>query len=234
MSNDKHYNPAICQHLQRYVGQSDWQGLFSYLDGLSHSHFRTAGYILGEHILPQLDEAAAWTLARVLAEHDARAFLVTMTKAIALRLGRGEMHLRSNASRAFLAYIKGNDIDSQKAMATLLPVLESPDDIAWLFRKLDIEEGLPRLPLLLRVPTLAAGYVLFQTLHHLEHDRPMLVRVASFLMKRGDALGFNLASLLRTYYGLDEVLGTFALRIEPYQLARLNANYEAFCTAMMY
>ena len=234
MANDKHYNPAIHQRLQQYAGQRDWQGLSVYLDSLSNARHRTAGYILGELILPHLDEQDTWTMVQALVMHDSRAFLVTLMKAVALRLSRGELHLRSNASRAFLNQIKGNDIDCQKSLSTLLPVLDQPDDIAWLFRKLEVGEGHPRLSLLLRTPILAAGYALFQTLHHVDHDRPMLVRVVTFLMKRGDALGFNLASLLRTYYGLDEVQGTFALRIEPYQLARLNDNYEAFCQAMRY
>ena len=54
----------------------------------------------------------------------------------------------------------------------------------------------------------------------------------SDLMRRGDALGFNLASLLKAYYGLDALKGTFSLNIQPYQLARLSADYRAFCQAM--
>ena len=85
---------------------------------------------------------------------------------------------------------------------------------------------------LLTIPTLAAGYTLFRTLHYVDHDIPLLTRTALYLMRRGDALGFNLASLLKAYYGLESLKGTFSLTIQPYQLARLSADYKAFCQAM--
>jgi len=71
-------------------------------------------------------------------------------------------------------------------------------------------------------------YVLFHTLKYVEHDRSILIRTVYFLMKRGDDRSFNFASLLRSYFGLEEVKGTFSLKIEPYQLARLEGSYEAF------
>lgn len=95
-----------------------------------------------------------------------------------------------------------------------------------------VDDGEPRLPYLLRINTLPAGYALFRATKYVDHNRPLLLRLTYFLMKRGDALGFNLASLLRTTYGLDEVSGVFSLRIEPYQLARIENSYKAFCEAM--
>jgi hypothetical protein len=48
-------------------------------------------------------------------------------------------------------------------------------------------------------------------------------------MKRGDGLSFNLASLIKAYFGLDELKGTFSLRLKPYELARIESSYKAFC-----
>jgi len=234
LSTDKHYNPAIYARLQQLAGQSDWQGVLSYVESLSNAQFRTAGYILGERILPLTKEEDAWTLVQLLTKYDAKAFLVTMMKNVAERIANGELHLRSAGSRAFLAQVKDNAIDSQKVAAQLLPVLESPDDIRWLMRHLDLEEGKDRLALLLRVPTKAASYALFCTLRYIEHDRPLLIRTANYLIQRGDGLGFNLASLIRTYYGLDEVKGTFSLHVQPYQLARIESSYDAFCEIMKF
>ena len=231
---DNHYNPALYARLQQLAGQSDWQGVLSYIRTLSNAQFRTAGYMLGERIMPALGEAATWEMACVLCNDDAKAFLVTLMKTIAERIGNGELHLRSTGARTFLAQVKGNAIDRQKAAMQLLPVLASPDDIRWLMRHLDIEEGRDQLALLLRVPTKAASYALFCTLRYAEHDRPLLIRTAQFLIQRGDGLGFNLASLIRTYYGLDEVKGTFSLHVQPYQLARIEASYDAFCDVMKF
>ena len=232
MSTDKHYNPAIYQRLQALVAQRDWQGIFVYIDSLSNAQFRTAGYILAERFIPQLDEADVWAITQELTDKNSKAFLVTMMKAISLRLKEGTMHLRSNGSRSFLAQVQGNEEDKKKVIATLVPVLTEPDDISWLLRKLAVEEGRPRMVHLINVQTLAASYVLFHTLHHIDHDANLLTRTALYLMRRGDALGFNLASLLKAYYGLDALKGTFSLNIQPYQLARLSADYRAFCQAM--
>ena len=80
---DKHYNPAISRCLQNFAEQRDWQGLLLYLDGLSNAQFRTAGYMLGERTIPELDESDMWTLISSLVAHNAKAFLVTMMKAVA-------------------------------------------------------------------------------------------------------------------------------------------------------
>lgn len=231
---DKHYNPAIYAQLQKLAANEDWQGVVSYIGTLSNAQRRTAGYLLGERILPGLKEDEAWMLVQVLTKHDAKAFLVTMTKPLALRLADGSLHLRSTGARAFLAQVRDNDIDRQKVASLLLPVLDQPDDIRWLLRHLDVEEGRDRLALLLRIPTKAASYALFCTLRYAEHDRPLLVRTAHFLIQRGDGLGFNLASLIRTYYGLDEVKGTFSLHVQPYQLARIESSFDAFCDIMKF
>lgn len=231
---DKHYDPAIYARLQQFAAQRDWHGLTDYLGTLSHAQYRTAGYLLGERIVPQLEENEMWTLVQLLIAHDTKAFLVTMMKAVAERLRDKELHLRSAGSRTFLTQAKENAIDRQKVAIQLLPVLESPDDIQWLMRHLDIEEGKERLGLLLRVPTKAASYALFRTLRYIEHDRPLLVRTANYLIQRSDGLGFNLASLLCTYYGLDEVKGTFSLHVQPYQLARIESSYDAFCEIMKF
>ena len=229
---DKHYDASILKRVEMLVGESDWQGLVDYVDGLSNARFRTAGYMIGERIVPKLDETAVWQLTMRLTEHNSKAFLVTMMKAVALRLRQGTMLLRSSGSRAFLAMVRENEVDRQKVMTELLPVVENHEDVGWLLGKLGVEEGRERLVALLRVPTTAAAFTLFRTLHYIEHDRVMLVRTARFLMQRGDAMGFNLASLVRTYYGLDEVTGTFSLHIEPYELARLANSYDAFRRAM--
>lgn len=232
MSNDKHYNPAIYARLQNLAAEHDWQGIFLYLSTLSNAHFRTAGYILGERVFPSLPETDAWAMTTALVSYDAKAFLGTMLKAVNKGFIDCKFHLHSNGAKTFLNSILSRPVDVQKTLLGLLPVMEKPEDILWLFRKLEVEEGEPRIPYLIRTHTMAAGYVLFRTTKYVEHDRVLLVRVVRFLMKQGDGFPFNLASLFKTYYGLDEVKGTFSLRIEPYQLARLDTSYEAFCLAM--
>ena len=225
---DKHYNPAISRCLQTYAASRDWQGLLVYLQGCSNAQFRTAGYMLAERILPSLAEPDVWELTSTLVSYNSRAFLVTLLKAIAVRLSDDTLQLHSEGCCNFLHQVASNPLDVQKTLLQLLPVIASPHDIQWLFRQVGIEEGEPQVPYLMRTATLPAAYALFHTLHRAEHNRSLLLRVTYMLMKRGDGVGFNLASLLRTYYGLEEVKGTFSLQIQPYQLARIANSYDAF------
>ena len=48
------------------------------------------------------------------------------------------------------------------------------------------------------------------------------------LAQRGDRLSFNLAALLKQYFGLAGVAGQFSLRLHPYEHGRLDASFEAF------
>lgn len=41
-----------------------------------------------------------------------------------------------------------------------------------------------------------------------------------------------MASLIREYFGLDEVKGTFSLRLRPYQLSHIETSYESFLDIM--
>ena len=40
---------------------------------------------------------------------------------------------------------------------------------------------------------------------------------------------FNLACIVHHYFGLNDLPGTFSLRLENYELSRLDGNYEQFC-----
>ena len=232
MPRDKHYNPAIAHQLQVIVGEQKWADLPPYLSTLTNAQFRTAGYLLGEHFAPGLSETDFWTLTQTLVETDSRAFLVTMLKTMAQRLSQGTLHLHDEGALRLFWLMKGQPVDVTKTLQKLLPELTKPEDIEFLLMQLGVEEGRPQVAALLRVTTQAAGYVLCRKLRYVEHERDYLVRVATFLVKRGDGLGFNMASFLRAYYGLEEVKGTFSLTLQPYQLARIESSFEVFCQVM--
>ena len=90
------------------------------------------------------------------------------------------------------------------------------------------------IPFLLPVSTMPARFLLFNSLHFIDHDQPQLVRIATFLVKQGDGLSFNLASLMKTYFGLPRPLGTFSLSLQPYELARIAGSYDVFFRVMKF
>ena len=52
------------------------------------------------------------------------------------------------------------------------------------------------------------------------------------LMKKGDSRSFNLACILKQYFGLADISGQFSLRIQDYELSRLDQGYDYFVKMM--
>ena len=125
-----------------------------------------------------------------------------------------------------------NEIDRQKTLRLLLPVMPDHLLVVALFKAVGFEDRRTWLPFLRNAGTLACYYVLFNSLRFVEDDRAYLVRLAVYLIRKGDSLSFSMASLIREYFGLDEVKGTFSLRLRPYQLSHIETSYESFLDIM--
>ena len=88
MSILKRHNPVLERRLQAYLATGDIQGLRSFLEGLSHQDFRTAGFLLGEKLLSELtnSETVFWNSFLVLVSSNSKAYLGTFLPAQAFYL----------------------------------------------------------------------------------------------------------------------------------------------------
>lgn len=214
--------------------------LLAYLAEMSNAQFRNASRVLGERLLPSVDNDVFWPLFRALFLSDRKAYLGTLLKALVLRLSpRGTEVSTSSLQESgiwtseFVSVCTDlTDTDRKKVLLSLLPLFYSPSDVERLFLQCGLKEGSSWIPYLLQVQSKPCYFLLLKALRYVEHDKPLLIRTCHFLMKRGDGLSFSMASLLRLSFGLEEVRGTFSLSLEPYQLARIEQSYEAFLQAM--
>lgn len=181
--------------------------------------------MLGEKYMPTLDESQFWELANILVDYNRKAFLVTVLHSW---LSRKSAALSSLVSATFFQSLRGNTEDQKKTVQILLPTLTSVDEIEWLLSALQLSDPRTLIAFYLQNITLPSGFLLLKTLRQVEDDRALLIRTTYYLMKKGDGLSFNLASLIRSFFGLDEVKGTFSLIIQPYELARLSSDYDAY------
>lgn len=227
---DRHYSKTIEQHLLQPLKDADSEGLVRLLSSFSRSEQRTAGYMLGERLLLDCPAELYWQMTEALVCYDSKAYLITLMKTFLLRLGRGTASLSDVPFGRLAAGF--NEVERQKVALLLLPELEQPKQVEQLFQLLGLAKGREQLVYLIRVDTLPCLFLLLRSLRYVEHDRAEVLKVARQLMKRGSGSSFNLASIVKVAFGLDELSGTFSLRLQPYQIARLEQSYEAFCQSV--
>ena len=227
---DRHYSKTIEQHLLQPLKEADSEGLVRLLSSFSRSEQRTAGYMLGERLLLDCPAELYWQMTEALVCYDSKAYLITLMKTFLLRLGRGTASLSDVPFGRLAAGF--NEVERQKVALLLLPELEQPKQVEHLFQLLGLAKGREQLVYLIRVDTLPCLFLLLRSLRYVEHDRAEVLKVARQLMKRGSGSSFNLASIVKVAFGLDELSGTFSLRLQPYQIARLEQSYEAFCQSV--
>lgn len=214
--------------------------LLAYLAEMSNAQFRNASRVLGERLLPSVDNDVFWPLFRALFLSDRKAYLGTLLKALVLRLSPRGTEVSTSilqesgiwTSEFVSVCHELTDTDRKKVLLSLLPLFSSPSDVERLFLQCGLKDGSAWIPYLLQVQSKPCYFLLLKALRYVEHDKPLLIRTCHFLMKRGDGLSFSMASLLRLSFGLEEVRGTFSLSLEPYQLARVEQSYEAFLQTM--
>ena len=227
---DRHYSKTIEQHLLQPLKDADSEGLVRLLSSFSRSEQRTAGYMLGERLLLDCSAELYWQMTEALVCYDSKAYLITLMKTFLLRLSRGTASLSDVPFGRLAAGF--NEVERQKVALLLLPELEQPKQVEQLFQLLGLAKGREQLVYLIRVDTLPCLFLLLCSLRYVEHDRAEVLKVARQLMKRGSGSSFNLASIVKVAFGLDELSGTFSLRLQPYQIARLEQSYEAFCQSV--
>ena len=215
--------------------------LLAYLGEMSNAQFRNASRVLGERLLPSVDNDVFWLVFRALLLSDRKAYLGTLLKALVARLCPKGVHPTSEVldevglwTGVFPSLCQElTDTDRKKILLALLPLFASPSDAERLLFQCGLKESSSWIPFLLQVQSKPCYFLLLKALRYVEHDKPLLIRTCHFLMKRGDGQSFNMASLLRLSFGLEEVRGTFSLSLEPYQLARIEQNYDAFLQVMV-
>ena len=230
MSADRHYSKTIEQKLLVPLQAESTKELVTLLDSFSRSEQRTAGYMLGERLLLDCPSELYWKVTEALVCYDSRAYLITLMKTLLVRWERGTSSL-SDAPFAQLA-ASFNEVERQKVALLLMPAMQRPEHLEHLFSVLGIPKGREQMVYLVRIDTLPCLFLLLRSLRYIEHDRAEVLKVARQLMKRGTGASFNLASIVKVAFGLDELTGTFSLRLQPYQIDRLEQSYEAFCQSV--
>ena len=231
MSNNNYCHPVVLSVLESLFSKKDWKGLVDYLDGLTNRDFRMAGDIIGTRLLVQSDADVFWQVFRVLLAYQPKAFLVTMLKAAVQRKQQSDFTLMHDGFEAVAQYLvaQGTDIDRMKFVTYMLQIFAGePQELTYMLHQLGIDDARVQVDYLLRVENMATYYLLFMAMRKLDHEKELLTRCCHFLIKKGTSLSYNLASVMKAYFDLPQVRGTFSLTLRPYQMGRMETSYENF------
>lgn len=205
------------------------EAMRDYLLSLRNADFRLAGSVLTDKTL--WADADFWTFAATLVVTNSRAFLGTMLKA-ATALGL------TAPTKAF-ADACSTAIDCRKVLEALLPAATNPGEVNALLQQFLAKETIVNATdasvpfsetILFKVGTAPAYFVLFNLLKLHEDDVAYLRRFGVELIRKGDKRSFNLACIIKEYFDLPELPGTFSLSLQPYELSRLDTSYDTFLT----
>lgn len=224
----RRHNPILRQRLMQSLQTGDVQVLQEILASLKSMDQKTAGYILAEELLPSLEEARFWEYFLAIVPTNPKAYLGTFLKGAVALYQRGQLSLTSEALQTY-SQTSISAIDCRKVLEAFLPIARRHEEIAYLL-KLFTSDMQQRLSLLLRIPSLPAAYALFQEMKTQEEDMDLLRNTCLALMKRGDSRAFRLASICASYFGIEDIPGTFSLTLQPYELSRLDQSYDTFKT----
>ncbi len=200
--------------------------LRDYLAALRNADFRVAGRLLGEKAMwAEVSESEFWRMASVLVVANNRAYLGTMLKACQVLKCSCQV-----PEFAVFASACITDIDKKKALEVLLPMQTTPNEVARMLSLFGLNEVAQnvRANLLFHTGTAPAYFLLFKELQQYEDQPAFLRRYAVELIRKGDKLSFNLASILQQFFALEALPGSFSLSIPTYELSRLTDAYDSF------
>lgn len=209
--------------------------LCAYLRSLRNAEHRAASVVLAEATTwKSLSEAEFWQFFLALTQDNAKAYLGTMLKAVVALHRREPMRFRHKALEDFAQKV-ASDIDRRKTLDALLPLLTTIADIERLFLLFNLPDSEDRLRagFLFRSGTPLCYFLLFRILQRWEDDTPSLRRFAIEIIRKGDKTSFNMACIVQEYFNLNALPGTFSLQLPPYELSRLDKNFETFSKILL-
>lgn len=184
-------------------------------------------WVMREEVLTKLENELFWeTLLHIIIFKRA-AFLSGVVAAKHL-VEDGTLDFETEGVRLLYTHLKETDEASiVKLCNMMLPSLRTEGQVTAMWRAFGIEHELTRLAMLLRVDSDLSYYLLFKTLKLVE-DKTVAMRCCQTLLKRQDDRAFNAVSLIKAYFGLEQLPGRFSLKIEQYELSHIDRDFGTF------
>lgn len=226
MVNFHKHNPLLKSRLLAQMKSDSAEGLLQLLSSLSVAEFRTAGYLLAEEILPEMPSPRYWTYFCKIVPVNSKAYLGTFLKAAIKMYGVKRLTLDKSAISLFAE--NATLIDKRKTLDALMPVVRSTEEVRLLVYAFCNDCLEMAAPYLLKAATPVSYYYFFNMLREAEASPALLKNYIVTLIKHPNSMALNMACIIQRYFGLKEIPCNFSLRLESYELSRLEQGEEYF------
>ena len=226
------------ERLDALICEADSAKFSAFAEALTCKDFRRACVILSDYTLPSItDENVFWHAFVFLCRCNAKAFLVTCLKAVRRLYLNGKLTFHSDILAEYAAEVARNDlnIDRQKFLTFVLPFIRTGKEINYLWRIFSLDDTKTRIHYLIQSNTPAVYYCIFREAGKMVGESAYLEKLCAALIRKNDALAFNLVSIMQSYYGIASHDWKFSLTIKPYQLAYIDkseANFRKVLTSV--
>ena len=218
----------IMKYLQHIITEGDWQGLAAALDSMSNMELRRAETHIRTTILPSLANNDFWDALLHLINYRRQAFLSGIL-AIEHLANDGTLDFNCPEAKQLAQTLQKDSPESNgKIINMSLPLLKTEQQIEGLLDTFCTEGDQSRVAALLKVESPQTYYALFTTLRRMPEGKQLAKRCAQFIMKHGNDMAYNMAAIMKAYFGLDELSARFSLHIEPYELSGLDSGNATF------
>lgn len=219
---------ASISTVSAFIVNGDWEGLKSLLNRLTNSEFRKTEALIRTQILPSLTNSQFWDAYFHLITYKRQAFLSGIL-AIARLARHDELSLDNDSARQAAQWLRHDAADATiKLLRMAIPLLHSYSQIDEFLSVFHEDNTLAVLQVLMAENTHHAYYAMFELLKRHADDHELVKQTCLGLIKKNTDLSFNMASIVRCYFGINDIRSTFSLQIEPFELNYIDKSYDNF------
>lgn len=213
--------------ITQYINSRDFKGMNRMLATLSNMEFRRVETNVRSSILPSLDNDLFWEALLHLIIFKRAAF-ITGAAAIEHLAKNDSLNFANEHVKGIYEHLKETNPESIAKIANItMPHLLNEQQVEDMFSAFHIDNEISRLSILLKTESPLSYYLIFKSLKMLD-DRLVARKCCQVIMKRNNDMAFNVVSLIKTYFAIENLPARFSLNIAEYELSHIDRDYDTF------
>ncbi len=219
---------SATETIRKAMEERKFDQLRTILEHMSNMEFRRMERLIRESILPSLPNDTFWQSLYHLITYRRQAFLSSIM-AVEQLAKNGTLDFDNEHVEQLYRHLTTESPEAIDKLASMaLPLLQTEEQIEQMFRCLHIDSPRKCIALLLKSESPQSYYALFKSLKHIPEQQELVRKCCIYIMKRNNDMAFNMAAILRSYFGISDLRSNLSLRIEPYEHSLLDRSYDTF------